>query len=69
MRDDGFWALVTMVVAFFLIVIGGGLWAAEYGCKAQGKQMGLETQWGVWTECMIKHKGEWRPLRSVRSFD
>jgi hypothetical protein len=51
-------ALTGFVVAFYLAT-------APASCRANGQKMGIEVDWGFWTNCMINVKGTWLPLSEV----
>ncbi len=39
----------------------------KYACQNKAEQMKVEYQYGFWTDCMIKYKGQWVPFKSFRS--
>lgn len=38
-------------------------------CHDRAQLMRMQANYGFMTGCMVKHKGEWWPIKNVRSID
>lgn len=57
------WVLGAVFVVAFGLVIGMNFLLSAKSCTQTGAVMGRETQWGVWTDCMIRADNDhWVPL-------
>lgn len=61
--------ILLIVVVLFAPIIGLGVWATSTSCRQQADVMGVEHQWGFFTDCMVKIDGKWIPLSSYVSVE
>lgn len=54
--------LILIIILFISLIIGLAAWILYKSCTAQGEIMGLTTNWGFWTECMVTVDGQTYPL-------
>lgn len=67
--SDSFIGVVAQAVALTAVILGimiGGFYmVSRYECSSKGELMGLQTDFGLYTGCMINIKGQWLPWTSV----
>ncbi len=56
-----------------LLIIGGvvalGYGIDKYRCGEMAAAMRVEHSYSIWTRCMIRHRGQWIPLKNYRVLD
>ena len=69
--DRYFITEVVIPVAIYALLIFGAFAGAfttdYYSCKKTSNAMGLNSQWSVWTSCMVQVNGKMVPLDSYRA--
>ena len=73
-----YWALNTSwrtimyefisLVVICIVVAVGSYWASCISCSQRGESF-EDSNYGVYSGCMVKHKGKWLPLDNIRGFD
>lgn len=63
------WIVVGVIVLLVVVVFSLPSLFSYYRCSTQAQFMGKQSDWGLMTGCMIKHKGEWIPLEKYRVVD
>lgn len=58
-------SLAALAVAAFVIFTGFSLVLDGPTCRARGAALGLETQWGYWTGCLVTISGQTLPMSEV----
>lgn len=58
--------VILVLVAIFIAVIVGTNKINQISCEARGSVMGLESQYGWRTGCMVRVRGQWIPLSNFR---
>jgi len=66
MRDFG--ESVVMGILAMLVVGVAVLWYS-YSCSESASMMGLPSNYGISTGCMVKKQGAWLPLKAIRAVD
>jgi hypothetical protein len=67
--DDLFLPLLIILGSIFgvlAVVIAIAMHFAAIGCEVRGNAMGLPSQWGFYTDCMVQVDGKWIPLDKYR---
>jgi hypothetical protein len=59
-------AFITTVVLVILFLVYAG---SSKSCTDTGEKIGLESDYGLWTGCMVKVQNEWIPLDKWRVID
>ncbi len=61
------WAIfVAIVVAFGYGTFRLIWWVEDSRCAATATQMGTTHIFDMWTLCMVRHNGQWVPLKNLR---
>lgn len=69
MKQRGFLLIELLIILCIVGILIASAVMPSVTCENTAKEMGLEWRWGWTTSCMVKHKGQWMPLKSVRSVD
>jgi hypothetical protein len=67
---DSFLGFMLLFVSGAAVLVGAIIFATAWGvarpsCMAKGEAMGIETQWGFYTGCMINVRGQLLPWSEV----
>ncbi len=57
---------VTGLVALLVTLICITMLLSSISCRSKARIMGVDYQWSVWTDCMIKDGDKWVPLKNYR---
>lgn len=61
--------IILALVTFIAGIVGGITWVNSTTCHNKGNQMGLESDFGFWTECMYLIDGQWVDADWIRLND
>lgn len=61
-----------MIFLMSLLIVGMGFSIVAplsyYSCKQKTADIGMESNWGLFSGCRVKHEGVWIPLDNYRAF-
>lgn len=62
--------ILLIIIAFFGLTVGLLMWVDSAACASRASVMGMRSQWGPLTDCMIEFApGKWIPLHNFRAVD
>jgi hypothetical protein len=59
-------AFIVVLAAVCGLIMGGIWWASARSCEKIADKASLESEYSIWTDCMVKVEGEWIPLDKWR---
>lgn len=58
--------ILGSIFGVLAIIIAIAMHFAAIRCEVMGNAMGLPSQWGFYTDCMVQVDGKWIPLDKYR---
>ena len=57
--------MATIILLPLGLIIGLAVWVSSSACEAKGREMRIDTSWGLHSGCMITLKGQKLPWEEV----
>ena len=58
-------SILVLILLTISLFWGANIWV-KYQCHAIGAQMKVETQYSIYTGCLVQVRGNWIPLSNYR---